>query len=281
MKLIADSGSTKTKWYLFADSKENETVCETTGINPFFQQSSDIVKTLESEFTLETSRISRIYFYGAGAANETKKKELYDALHAFFAIENIIIESDLLAAAHSLCGFEPGIAAIMGTGSNSCFYDGKNVVQHVSPLGFILGDEGSGAVLGKKLLADVLKNQFPQHLIKLFFDTYKTTPAEVLENVYRKPYPNRYLAAYTRFLSANMHEQAVHDLVLESFTAFFERNIRQYQNAGEYPVNFTGSIAWHFRDILEAAAEKTGFRVGKIVSDPLDGLIEYHRELKD
>ncbi len=279
MKLIADSGSTKTSWHLVTASKRTQTDCETAGINPFFQHSSDIIKTLTTEFTLPTDEVSSVYFYGAGAANPTKKDELFHALRSFFSIDTIYIESDLLAAAHSLCGQKPGIAAIMGTGSNSCYYNGKQITQNVSPLGYILGDEGSGAVLGRRLLSDIMKNQFPQHLIKLFFDTYQESPADILEQVYRKPFPNRYMATFTRFLSANMHESAVRKLLLDSFESFFTRNINQYESSRELPVHFTGSIAWYFATILKEAAANTGFSVGNISRNPMEGLIKYHEQI--
>ncbi len=278
MKLIADSGSTKTSWHLISDSENPQTDCETAGINPFFQQSSDIVKTLTTQFSIPFQQLDSLYFYGAGAANEAKKQELRNALQEYFKTDSITVESDLLAAAHSLCGNQPGIAAIMGTGSNSCYYDGKKIVSNVSPLGYLLGDEGSGAVLGKKLLSEILKNQFPQHLIKLFFETYSESQAEIMENVYRKPFPNRYMARFTRFLSAHKQEEAVHNLLHNSFVEFFQRNIQQYSQAKELPVHFTGSIAWHFRDILEEAAEHTGFIMGTVSQNPMEGLINYHRQ---
>jgi N-acetylglucosamine kinase-like BadF-type ATPase len=280
MKLIADSGSTKTKWHLFADSLIATTDCETSGINPFFQQSSEIVKTLQSEFTLTSENITSVCFYGAGAANELKKAELYNALYSFFGIDQIFIASDLLAAAHSLCGETEGIVAILGTGSNSCYYDGKSIVSNISPLGYVLGDEGSGAVLGKKLLADVLKNQLPQQLIKLFFETYQTSTAEVLENVYRKPYPNRYMASFTRFLFSHQNEPAVRKIIYEGFSDFFLRNIAQYNKAYQLPVNFTGGVAWHFRSILEEAAIANNFKLGVVTADPMKGLIDYHNPKK-
>jgi glucosamine kinase len=279
MKLIADSGSTKTSWHLLADSGIVETDCNTSGINPFFQHSSEIVKTLQEEFTLSAEAISSVYFYGAGAANDIKKKELYTALYDFFGIDEIFIASDLLAAAHSLCGSEPGIAAILGTGANSCYYDGEKILQNVSPLGYILGDEGSGAVLGRNLLADVLKNQLPHSLIKLFFETFPLTPSEIIENVYRKPFPNRFMANFTKFLASNIQEPFLHELVLKSFKQFFIRNISQYDQASELPVHFTGSIAWNFRDILSEAAQSTGFLTGTISCNPMDGLISYHKSL--
>lgn len=276
MKLIADSGSTKTNWYLFADSSNVKTTCQTTGINPFFQQSSEIVKTLRDEFSLPVEGISEIYFYGAGAANQMKKEELYKALWAFFGIENIFAESDLLAAARSLCGTSKGIAAIMGTGSNSGLYDGKNIVHNVSPLGYILGDEGSGAVLGKKLLSDILKNQLPAQIIEKFYEHYKLAPAEIMENIYRKPFPNRYMAKFTPFMLEHIHEPSVNELAMTTFRDFFLRNIAQYPGAEKMQVHFTGSIAFYFADLIREAAHSTGFEVGQIVQDPLKGLIEYH-----
>lgn len=278
MKLIADSGSTKTTWQIVSEDGD-PMLCQTAGINPFFQQSSEIVKTLETEFDLDKKQISSVFFYGAGVANEQKRQELRVALEQFFHTDRISIESDLMAAAHSLCQNQEGIVAIMGTGSNSCYYNGKSILANVSPLGYILGDEGSGAVLGRKLISDMLKNQFEQRLIKLFFETYQVTPAEILENVYRKSFPNRYLAQYTRFLSAHIHETAFQYLVFTSFKEFFLRNIDQYPEAQEMPVHFTGSIAWHFRDILKEAAAASGFKTGKIVADPMPGLVAYHSQI--
>jgi glucosamine kinase len=279
MKLVADSGSTKTTWFLFADSGIVETSCETSGINPFYQQSSEIVKTLRDEYTMSAEGIDSLYFYGAGAAGEARKNELRTALEAFFEVKNLHIESDLLAAARSLCGTSPGIAAIMGTGSNSCYYDGQQIVHNVSPLGYVLGDEGSGAVLGKKLLSDVLKNQLPEHLIKAFFETYGLSQAEIMDRIYRKPFPNRFMAGFTPFLSAHIHESSLHELVLKSFREFFIRNISQFPQASEYPVHFTGSIARYFSNILKEAAQLQGFTVGNIVQAPMEGLIRYHRSI--
>lgn len=278
MKLIADSGSTSTKWHLVTDSTDGSTQCLTAGINPFFQNESEIVKCLNDEFILDKSKVSSIYFYGAGITGESQQNLLKSALNKHFDVEKIFVDSDLMAAAQSLCGKNEGIAAILGTGSNSCYYDGKDIVQHVSPLGYILGDEGSGAVLGKTLMADILKNQFPQSLTKLFFDTYKTTKSEILEHVYKKPFPNRYLAQYTRFLLDNCHEEEVKKLVTDSFIGFFNRNIQQYPQSHRLPVHFTGSVAWYFSSFLKDAAAKTGFRVGKITQNPMEGLLEFHKE---
>ena len=218
-------------------------------------------------------------------SSSIKPNDYYDQLLAFskelskkIDIENIFIESDLMAAAQSLCGNDEGIAAILGTGSNSCYFDGKKIVKHVSPLGYILGDEGSGAVMGRLLVSDILKKQFPQRLIKLFFDTHNTTHGEVMENVYRKPFPNRYLARFTKFLLDNIHEEEIEKLVNDSLTSFFIRNIAQYSHAQRLPVHFTGSVAWYFSAQLRESAAKSGFVIGKITQNPMNDLLEYHKK---
>ncbi len=276
MKLIADSGSTKTQWIFLTSDGEEKARCVTKGINPFFQQSSEIVETLKNEFCMEHTRPAFIYYYGAGLANQEKKQILKEALSGFFETNHVYAESDLMAASRSLCGKNAGIAAILGTGSNSCFYDGTHITDNVSPLGYILGDEGSGAVLGKKLVSDILKNQFPQHLTKLFYEKYPLTSGQIVEQVYRGSFPNRFLASFTPFLSKNISEKPVYDLVFSSFMAFFKRNISQYTFAHELPVNFTGSISWYFKDVLKEAAKEAGFTVGRIEPDPMPGLLKYH-----
>ncbi len=275
MHLIADSGSTKTSWCLQNLSTGKTSRCQTAGMNPFFQDTGDMVNMLEKEFSLDCHGVDAIFFYGAGCV-EGKKDVVRKALQAFFAAPAVTVESDLMAAARSLCGREEGIACILGTGSNSCYYDGRQIVQQVPPLGYILGDEGSGAVLGKMLVSDVLKNQFPIRLQESFFDAFDTTPEAIMEAVYRKPLPNRYLAGYTRFLSAHIDEPEVVDLLRRAFDAFFARNIAQYPEAGNLPLHFTGSIALVFKNILGESARAAGFRIGIVAGDPMGGLLRYH-----
>ncbi len=277
MILIADSGSTKTRWVLADKVSGSLQTCTTQGINPFFQTTDEILKTLTSEFDLAGDKIEEVAFYGAGCANAQKNKIVEDALRKFFATGNILVASDLLGAARSLCLHSKGMAAILGTGSNSCLYDGKDIIKNVSPLGFILGDEGSGAVMGRKLVSDVLKNQLPKELIDRFSDFCGQTAAEIMDNVYRKPFPNRYLATFTVFLSKNINEKPLHNLVRASFKEFFERNIRQYSEETEIKtIHFTGSIAWHFNDVLQLAANECGYEIGRVIKDPIEGLLEYH-----
>ena len=277
MILIADSGSTKTTWCILNGVDRETETCSTAGINPFLQTEEEIFLTLKREYSLTKGPFDLVNFYGAGCANPEKNNKVKSQLEKFFTARNISIHSDLMAAARSLCGNEPGIAAILGTGSNSCFYDGNRIKRQVSPLGYILGDEGSGAVLGRKLLSDVLKKQLPEDICTRFNEKYRVGDAEILDNVYRKPFPNRYMANFTPFLSENIDHPEIYRLVKSGFCEFFNRNIRQYPEASGLPVSFTGSIAWHFRHVLGEAAGESGYRTGLITRSPMEGLIDYHR----
>jgi len=181
----------------------------------------------------------------------------------------------MLGAARGLSGRNPGIVCILGTGSNSCYYDGDKIVSNVSPLGFILGDEGSGAVLGKRLVGDLLKNQLPAGLKEKFLQEFDLTPALIIERVYRQPFPNRFLASLSPFLLRNMEEPALRSLVFDSFCSFLTRNVMQY-GYKQYPVYFIGSIAYHYREILEEAILASGMQSGGIMQNPMEGLVKYH-----
>lgn len=272
--LIADSGSTKTTWSLIGSDRSVES-CTTGGINPFFADSEEIARLLENEFLLSRKGISALWFYGAGCVPE-KKKMMFGVMSKFFDTHNIEINNDLLAAAHSLCGRAAGIACIVGTGSNSCLYDGNEIVQNVSPLGFILGDEGGGTYIGRRLLSDILKNQLPEEIRDAFFSAYPQTVGEILENVYRKPFPNRYLAQYAKFAAAHIDRPEIEALVCDAFGEFFRRNVMQYAPAKSLSIHFTGSIAFYFKDTLIKTAASFGLTVGKITQEPMQGLIEYH-----
>jgi len=276
MILLADSGSTKTTWCMVGRDKSANT-CTTGGMNPFQSGLDEMVHLLETEFTLPRTDISGIWFYGAGCAFPDKNRMVADALSQYFGVSEIQINSDLLAAAHSLCGKNPGIACILGTGSNSCYYDGREIVQSGSGLGYVLGDEGSGNDLGRKLLSDVLKNQLPATIRNLFFETYQVTTGEILDNVYRKSFPNRYLAQFARFVSTNIDYPEMQSLANNCFREFFRRNVMQYEAAKHFPVHFTGSIAFHFSEILKKTADEFGLVVGNVSQEPMAGLVEYHR----
>ena len=275
MILIADSGSTKTDWCV-VENGESILRFKTRGTNPFFQTEEEIGKEIEVGLlpSLKGFEPSAIYFYGAGCAFPEKNDMIRRAVNRYLPVP-VEVGSDLLAAARALCGDQPGIACIMGTGSNSCLYDGKGIVKSISPLGFVLGDEGSGAVLGKLLVGDVLKNQLPAALQEAFWAESGLTPAIIMEKVYKGPFPNRFLASLSPFLLRHMEEPAIRDLVSNSFRAFFARNVMQY-DYWEHPVYLTGSIAWYYQDILKDVAREFELRLGTIVQSPVQGLIHYH-----
>jgi len=237
MILIADSGSTKTDWCLVDNGVLVKQIF-TKGTNPFFQTEDEISAEVSENLLpyLDTAKVDAVWFYGAGCAFP-EKNEIVRAAIARHLDVPIEVGSDLLGAARGLCGRQPGIACILGTGSNSCFYDGKEIVSNVSPLGFILGDEGSGAVLGKMLVGDVLKNQLPAALKEEFLAKYELTPAIILERVYKKPFPNRFLASLSPFLVEHLDVPEIHTLVLNGFKAFFDRNVKQYDYK-QYPVHY-------------------------------------------
>ncbi|WP_251621823.1 BadF/BadG/BcrA/BcrD ATPase family protein [Odoribacter lunatus] len=274
MYLIADSGSTKTQWCLIEGEKRRE--IRTSGINPVYQSEIEIGEMLKREFGAEERGIEAIYFYGAGCAFPEKNEQVKKALDDFFKSARIEIASDLLAAARALFQRQKGIACILGTGSNSCYYDGENIVRNIPPLGFILGDEGSGAVMGKRLVADILKGILSKELADLFFQTYPYSYAELIERIYRQPFPNRFLAAFTLFLKQHIASPEINKLVSDSLEEFIIRNLVQYKEVDNLPVSFIGSIAFHFQEQLFPLLDKYGFRAGKIVPTPMDGLIAFH-----
>jgi N-acetylglucosamine kinase-like BadF-type ATPase len=278
MILIADSGSTSTNWVLVEHGKSIQSLF-TPGINPFYQTPEEIAGEIATlTLNVKPASVKAIYFYGAGCVAD-KIEMVKHAIAQSFTQSQIYVESDLVAAARGLLQHQAGIACILGTGSNSCFYDGKNIVNNVSPLGFILGDEGSGAVLGKKFIADCLKNQLPEELKNKFLTTFGLKANDIINHVYRQPFPNRYLAQFTPFLAENMAEPAIYNLIFDSFTDFFVRNVMQYPNFEEYPVSFVGSIAYYFQDILEVVAFELGITLGDIKQSPLDGLVAFHSKI--
>ena len=278
MILIADSGSTKTDWCVVENGVLVQQIF-TKGTNPFFQSEEEISNEIATALLLElkTDEFDAVYFYGAGCGFPDKIEIVHRAISKQLKVKgNVEVATDMLAAARGLCGREAGIACIMGTGSNSCYYDGENIVANVSPLGFILGDEGSGACLGKLMVGDLLKNQMTPELKEKFLKQFDLTPADIIDRVYRKPFPNRFLASLSPFLAQNINEPCVHELVLNSFKAFFKRNIMQYENYQNLKVNLIGSVAFYYKEVLAEAAEAMGIQLGTIIQSPMEGLIKYH-----
>lgn len=271
MLLIADSGSTKTDW-CFKTSKEDYHIIQTKGINPFYQDSEDIRHIIE-EILKEREEPEKIYFYGAGCTKEKSAiiKDIFIKLVP--SCKSIEVDSDLLGAAKAACGNKPGIAAILGTGSNSCEYDGEKIVNNIPPLGLILGDEGSGAILGKTFIADGMKSILSKDLFDKFLSDYHLTIPDIMNKVYREPFPNRFLASICPFLNKNRDNEEIHNLLIKSFREFFNRNVKKY-NYKEYEVNFVGSIGFYFKDEVKKAADIESIKIGSFIKSPMEGLIE-------
>lgn len=275
MKLIAESGSTRTELALVEDNHLVQRVF-TEGLNPFFQTRREISRSVrlglpESFFK---KKLDQVYYYGAGCSSYEKKNILGASLVAQFKTP-IQVESDLLAAARGLFKCEAGIACILGTGSNSCFYDGKIIVKNVKAAGYILGDEGSGAVLGKLFLADLLKGLAPKELANEFHEKFRISVNDVMESVYNLPFPNRFLGTIAYFLGDYMDNEYVYNLLTNNLRSFFNRNVCQYDYIN-YPIRFVGSLAYAYPDILQEVAQEFGVEIDVIEETPMNGLIEFH-----
>ncbi|MDO4190672.1 MAG: ATPase [Bacteroidales bacterium] len=274
MLLIADSGSTKTDWLLLP--APNRVVrLQTIGLNPIFLSLDEMCNLLRETFVDYRDEVTEVFFYGAGCVPD-RIPGMEAMLRDVFPKAATHVASDLLGAARALCGHEPGIACILGTGSNSCYYDGIDIVHNVSPLGFILGDEGSGAVFGRQLLADYLKQQMPLSLRKDFDERYHITISEAIETVYRQPRPNRYLANLARFIAFHLDSEYINELVRTQFLAFFQRNVMQYEQCRNVEISFVGSVAFYLQSQLNACAEMLGLKLGKVVQSPIDLLAVFH-----
>ena len=275
MKVIAESSSTRTEWALI----DGATVIEhayTSGMNPYFQSRREISHSIRLELpeAFFRRRWEHVYFYGAGCATQDKCKTMESSLVAQFKTP-VTVNSDLLGAARGLLVHQPGLACILGTGSNSCLYDGKEIIKTVAPLGYVLGDEGSGAYLGKNFIADMLKGLAPKTLVDAFYEKYNVTPPMLMDAVYSNPLPNRALARYSEFLAEHLDNAYVYQLVYAAFMRFFTRNIAAY-NYKQQPICFVGSVCVLYRDVLAKAAADFGITIAKAVRNSMPGIIEYH-----
>ena len=284
MILIADSGSTKTDWSL-VDELSVRLQFSTQGLNPFHQTEEQIVSVLDYAVNQTRSLCSKddelsVYFYGAGCTPD--KCVIIEGCFRSVCDENtdIHVYSDMLGAARSLCGHSAGIACILGTGSNSCLYDGRDVTANVSPLGYILGDEGSAAYIGKRLVADVLKCQLPPSVCNMFFAEVNLTAADIVNKVYRESLPNRFLGQLSQFCQRHLDVPEISEFITDCFREFFRRNILNYGHP-EMSVHFIGSIAWVYSRQLCDAAVSMGLKVGNICRTPMQGLIDYHLNSAD
>jgi len=279
MILIADSGSTKTSWRLI-DTDGEVSQAHTIGFNPYYQNTAEITQILQETLLpqLQDSTPQEVYFYGAGCSAKSKKEIVAKALSTLFPDSTVHVHHDLDAAAHALCGHEEGIACILGTGSNSCHFDGEKIVYNVPNLGFILGDEGSGGYMGKTLVQAFLNKELPEDLHQAFFDRYQVDRDEIIDNVYSKPYPNRYMATYAKFLFDHRKHPYIYQLIYQCLADFFEKNITKYEDYKNKETHFVGSIAFHFNDILRSVAKQYGIKVGQILESPIAGLSLYHQQ---
>ena len=278
MILIADSGSSKTAWWIGnekARSFNDGQVFMTPGINPY-QMSQEQMETVMGNVRCQMSddaQCQSVRFYGAGCTAE-KIPVVEAALHNVFEGASVHVCSDMLGAAHAVCGNDEGIVCILGTGSNSCLYDGHELKANVSPLGYILGDEGSGAYIGKRLVADCLKRQFSDGICELFLKETGLTPADIIQRTYREPQPNRFLASLSPFCFSHHDKEEMRLFLIDCFSEFFKRNVALYQ-CSELPVHFVGSIAWQYENELREAAKQCGFRIGNILKEPLSGMVSH------
>ena len=297
MILIADSGSTKTDWTLLLSSSEENTnkviaTFKTQGITPIHQTTADIRQILGQELMSQLSTFPRAHlvsmgildtslvqhasvcFYGSGCtpAHVPMMKQV---LNEVLSPKDVEVHSDLMAAARALCGHDAGIACILGTGANSCLYDGEQIVQNTPALGYILGDEGSGSVLGRLFLNVIFKNPKMANLRDKFLEETKQTQADIIKKVYNEPMANRYLASTSTFIIEHLDNPTLRQLVIDNFRQFFRSNIDPY-NRKDLPVHFVGSMAFHYRSQLEEAAKLEGYTIGQTLQSPMEGLIKYH-----
>ena len=292
MILIADSGSTKTDWAIVTGASQ-PVVLNTQGINPVHQSREEIVRILREEFVslmasnpevqkLRSSAILTpqfplaVYFYGSGIRPEMETLMTVLLRETFPQAQIVEAHSDLLGAARALCGRNEGIASILGTGANSCLYDGRAIVEHTPALGYILGDEGSGAVLGKRFIHDLYGGILSDNIREIFEKENKFTLAEIIKSVYRQPLANRFLASLSEFITNHLDDSEVRGVVVQNFVDFLRYHISPYCRQ-DLPVSFVGSVAWYYKDELHEAAERLGYKLGTVLKTPLAGLIRYHQ----
>lgn len=283
--LIVDSGSTKTSWcFAFlpdTKSADGARTVTTEGLNPAVMSAEEVEEKIAKalnhclqSLSISAADVDNVFFYGAGCI-AGRAGVVSESISSILVDARIYVADDLLGAARALCGHKAGIACILGTGSNSCLYDGKNIVAHTPALGYVLGDEGSGAVLGRKFLNAVLKQTLPENIRKRFLQESGLDMAEVINRVYRSPAPNRFLASMSKYIHGYLDEKEVRDIVVDNFEDFIRNNILAYGDEFR-TINVVGSIAYHYKEQLTEAASRNGFQIGKIIKSPIEGLIEYH-----
>ena len=279
MIIVADSGSTKTDWMLI--HADGALMVSTMGFNPLYHSEDLIYEESKKELDkhqVEYGDVKAMYYYGTAVWDHEKADKIHRAMARLFPKAEIEVEHDLLGAARATCGHDAGIACIIGTGSNTCLFDGVNVTDNVVNLGFFVGDEGSGAHLGKELVRSYFYRELPSDLLEAFEKYVPGGQTEILENVYSKPSPNVYLASFTRFLGEFQSHFFIQKLIYKSFAEFIDRNARKYPGHLEMPVHFIGSVAYYFQDILKVILEERGMKPGVFILKPIDSLVQFHKD---
>jgi N-acetylglucosamine kinase-like BadF-type ATPase len=277
MILIADSGSTKTSWRLIRNG-EVQSEFSSEGYNPCYMKQEYITRSLKACLpdNLPREQVEEIFFYGAGCY-EDKHVIMQEALHSLFPRAEVSVAMDLLGAARALSSRKPGFAAILGTGTNSCLYDGNRITHNIDSLGFILGDEGSGGYMGKRLISDYIRGYMPEEIHRAFWETYGMTGDELINRIYLGEMPNRYCAGFTRFITGyGQAHDYLDSVVYDAFSDFFKNIVCGYPSRADYTFNCVGSIGWIFKDTLTRVAAEYGMKTEKIIREPIEGLIEYH-----
>jgi glucosamine kinase len=274
--LIADSGATKCEWCLLQNGRKKTVY--TQGISPYFLDAAGIGRIMELELlpALRKTRVDSVFYYGTGCKNPDNRRIVQRAIRSVFPDAAVQVTHDLMGAALALCGRSKGVCCILGTGSNSCYFDGKKIARNSPGLGYILGDEGSGAYLGKKVVQYYLYNTFDEELRYKFDAKYSTTGDEILESVYKKPLPNRYLAAFTLFLVENRGHYMVENIIEDGLNDFFFGHLCKYRESWKLPIHFVGGVAHGFRDVIKELCDAYEFELGTVLQKPMDGLITYH-----
>lgn len=279
MIVIADGGSTKTNWCLINEAGR-KIHFNTEGYNPYFSDEDYIENSLRNTLPshLESEKLEEVYYYGAGCSTDANRKKVANAMQKVFVNAKINIGHDLLASCRALLGDDEGFAAILGTGTNTCLYNGKDISLNIDSLGYFLGDEGSGSYIGKRILADYMKGFMPKGLSDCFFDTYGLSNEDIFDHIYNQPLPNRFCASFSKFIYDNKeaYGEYTSKVVDYAFTAFFENLVIHYPNYKNYKLNCVGSVGYSFRDTLSVVADRYEMGVGKIIRSPIDDLVDYH-----
>ena len=274
--LIADSGFTKTDWRVI-DEKGDITQAKTEGINPYYQSEAEMLKEIQNLHNQVPDKVDRIYYYGTGCSSGHNRDKIASLLQRYYPHAEIDVNHDLLAAARSLCGDQPGIACIIGTGTNSCLYDGKKIISNVPSLGWAIADEGGGTYLGKVLVTDYYRKDMPKHLRVIFKERFELTKDGFLSKIYQEPMPGRFLASFAKFINEHIKEPYMYELVTNAFGTFIKKNVAKYEGYKELPVHFTGSVAYHFSSLLRKVAVAEGIHVKHISEHPIAGLTLFHQ----